>query len=690
VLDRPLEQRTLDPSCGSGTFLFHAVRRFLNAADAAKIGNREALRKCTESIFGIDVHPVAVINARVTYLLAMGEERLRDHPSLSIPVYLGDSLQWDTEEVLTGQTVHIRVPAHGAEEEQDPGKVPNLTFPIRLAGDPALFDDVLNEMLRLSEQKAPSSAFENWIEQRVKTDKVLLETRDTLTATYKNLRRLRAEERNHIWGYVARNLSRPVWLATTGQKVDAIIGNSPWLAYRDMSAEMQKRLRGECEERSLWAGGKVATHQDESAYFFARCVELYLKKNGAIAMVLPYATMTRQQYRGLRSGVFASKLTRKRGVRVYASVRFNEAWAFDESVFPLFNIPSCVLIATEGEPGPLPMKVTAYSGQLPRRDASALEADAHLTSQPASWPEGNESRVAGYSNKFRQGATVVPRFLFVIKRVSAGRLGSNPETPVAESSRSNLEERPWKDLEALRSPVEKQFLRPLYLGESIAPFRLLEPRESVIPWDEANASLLVSGSAQQGGYRHLAKWMKDAETVWDDHKSKSSKLSLIEQLDYFGKLSAQMPLPAIRVIYAASGTLPAAAILKDKSAIVEHSLYWTQPASAAEAEYLLAILNSESLRAFVASRQARGQFGARHFDKLLAESIPEFEPSNPLHQKLAAEGTRAEKVAALVELPEATHFIRARGLIRKALREDGVAGRIEKLVARLLTKRPQL
>jgi len=247
-------------------------------------------------------------------------------------------------------------------------------------------------------------------------------------------------------------LSRPVWLATTGQKVDAIIGNPPWLAYRDMSSEMQKRLRTECEQRSLWAGGKVATHQDESAYFFARCVELYLKKNGTIAMVLPYATMTRQQYRGLRTGVFASKPTREGGVRVYGSVRFNEAWTFDESVFPLFNIPSCVLIATEGEPGPLPAKVTAYSGQLPRRDASAVEAEAHLSSQQASWPEGNESRNAGYSSRFRQGATVVPRFLFVINRVSAGRLGSNPDAPVVESSRSNLEERPWKNLEALRSP----------------------------------------------------------------------------------------------------------------------------------------------------------------------------------------------------------------------------------------------
>jgi type I restriction-modification system DNA methylase subunit len=35
VVDAPLEQRVLDPSCGSGTFLFHSVRHYLKAAEAA-------------------------------------------------------------------------------------------------------------------------------------------------------------------------------------------------------------------------------------------------------------------------------------------------------------------------------------------------------------------------------------------------------------------------------------------------------------------------------------------------------------------------------------------------------------------------------------------------------------------------------------------------------------------------------
>ena len=50
----------------------------------------------------------------------------------------------------------------------------------------------------------------------------------------------------------------------------------------------------------------------------------------------------------------------------------------------------------------------------------------------------------------------------------------------------------------------------------------------------------------------------------------------------------------------------------------------------------------------------------------------------------ATAARRAEKVAAQVPLKEGIHFIRARALIRKALAEDGISGRIDKLVERLL------
>ncbi|MBA4182044.1 MAG: hypothetical protein C0506_15750 [Anaerolinea sp.] len=92
----PLHQRVLDPACGSGTFVFHAVRRFLAAADAARMDNRSALNECGQKVFGIDVHPVAAIIARVTYLLALSDRVRQDRGRINVPIYLGDSLQWNT------------------------------------------------------------------------------------------------------------------------------------------------------------------------------------------------------------------------------------------------------------------------------------------------------------------------------------------------------------------------------------------------------------------------------------------------------------------------------------------------------------------------------------------------------------------------------------------------------------------
>lgn len=87
----------MDPACGSGTFLFHAVRAVLDAAEAAGLPPARAVKRAMARVAGIDIHPVAVIFARVTYLLAlMPALRAGGHPGqVSLPAYLGDALQWN-------------------------------------------------------------------------------------------------------------------------------------------------------------------------------------------------------------------------------------------------------------------------------------------------------------------------------------------------------------------------------------------------------------------------------------------------------------------------------------------------------------------------------------------------------------------------------------------------------------------
>jgi hypothetical protein len=64
--------------------------------------------------------------------------------------------------------------------------------------------------------------------------------------------------------------------------------------------------------------------------------------------------------------------------------------------------------------------------------------------------------------------------------------------------------------------------------------------------------------------------------------------------------------------------------------------------------------------------------------------IPQFHPKNRLHLDLANAAAEAEKAAVRIALPEDIHFIRARKLIRDALKADGIAQRIDALVTRLL------
>jgi hypothetical protein len=133
-----------------------------------------------------------------------------------------------------------------------------------------------------------------------------------------------------------------------------------------------------------------------------------------------------------------------------------------------------------------------------------------------------------------------------------------------------------------------EFLRPLYLGESIAPYRLLDATLAVIPWDEEHSKLLDRDAARDAAHINLSRWLTTVEEAWAQHGKRKDEL-LVPRLDFFGQLSAQLPIAPVRVIYGASGTLPAAAILRDPRAIVEHKLYWTA-ASGDEAPYLLAIL----------------------------------------------------------------------------------------------------
>jgi hypothetical protein len=502
---------------------------------------------------------------------------------------------------------------------------------------------------------------------------------DAMVETFERLTTLYKAGKNHIWPYVLRNLVRPLWLSRPDQRADVVLGNPPWIAYRYLSAEMKTNLREACVPLNLWVGGMLATQQDISALFWARCAERYLKAGGTIAFVLPYAALNRPAFGGLRRGEFRN-----------LHVQIEEAWSFDETVQPLFPVPASVLIGKREAGAGLPRTVERYTGSLCRRDASEAEADRDLRHGSAPWPpiptlEG----ISPYRARFKQGATIVPRRFFFVERAVGGRLGQNPAAPRVRGKTGPLDKRPWSTVEPPNGPIEAEFLRPVLLGETIAPFRVLTAATCVVP--VRGREVLDSRSAADAGFRHLATWLRDTEAKWAANASqrvdRTLRMSLRQRIDHMRGLSSQLPTPATRVVYAKAGTLFAAGVLTDVQTLVDHMAYWAPARSMAEAQYLTALLNSETARLLIAPMQPKGQGGARHFDNLIWElPIPEYDRRIEPHRDLAAAAATAERVAAAVALPQGAYFTRQRRVIRDALVAHGIAREIETLVARLLDR----
>jgi len=254
AVDHPLEQRVLDPGCGSGTFLFHAIRNFLGEAEDADMPRERRAAEACAHIAGTDIHPVAVIIARVTYLLALAPALSYRAGALSIPVYLGDAMQLSISEFLAGKELIIRVPPPPAGEGQSGESNGNgreqLDFPETFCRDPALFDKAIERMRSGSLEGLTRAQIEASLlritEQHYRAD-VTTEQKlaiEDLGKTYVTFDRLRRDRRDTIWAYVARNLSRPLAYSAAGGWANVVIGNPPWLAFRHMSADLQKRFKG--------------------------------------------------------------------------------------------------------------------------------------------------------------------------------------------------------------------------------------------------------------------------------------------------------------------------------------------------------------------------------------------------------------------------------------------------------------
>ena len=661
LLDANPRGTMLDPACGSGTFLYLAIREKRERLR----DSIETLRHIIDSVYGADIHPLAVIVAKTNYILAMGDLLKKRKGTITIPIYLTDTVKLPERWAKT-ETADYEVTINGR----------NIYLPELLLVNLALYDQAIElakEFARQNKSKIITlELFRNFlIAQRFpNTDDAPLV--QVLFNIVEALKHFIDTERDTIWAFVLKNIYKPLFFK---RKFDFVIGNPPWIAFRFMEPAYQAFLKRQIinEYKLLTGRGELITHLEVATLFLVRTADLYLKSNSTIAFVLPRSLFSADQHDGLRKRTFKFSEDAKQ------NLFWREVWDC-ENVAPLFNVPACVLIAEkaphpippppagEGEGGGIPGQI--LSGKLKRKNASLAEAERalavenvefslHTRGKRSFWAKekGTDTKAASfYKARFAQGATIVPRSFWFVQ-VKPSPLGFNPDLPPLETAdRARQEAKEAYKSVFFKGTVENRFLYATLLSTYLLPFGHLAYRLVVLPTEpkEGHYELFDSTKARKNGFLHLARWLERAEQEWTKRRSaKAGRITALGWLDYRRKLTSQNPQAKYRVIYNTSGTYLTAAVVENepiefeingqriamRGFIADTKTYFCELSNRHEAFFLVAILNAPVIDRLIKPMQSRGLWGPRDIHKKALElPIPQFDAGNTTHLRLAEFG----------------------------------------------------
>lgn len=674
----------LDPSCGSGSFLRAAIAHLLNANPDGSDASR--LRQILENVVGIDIHPLAVIIARATYLLAIRSLVKGSRRPIQIPVYLADSLFLPTEveQFSLGEVPGFEIRFGGDRK---------VSIPEELVKRPELFDPAITAASRIAVDHAESgkesrktlAAYLHKVVPQLSAHDKANAMVDALWKFTSELSDLIKRKQNSIWAFIVRNSYRPAMLR---DRFDFILGNPPWLSYRYIAdPEYQAEIKNRAIEDYAIAPRhqKLFTQMELATIFLVHTLSTFARTGGKLGFVMPRSVIAADQHQNLRSRQYK------------APIHLTSYWDL-RAVRPVFNVPSCILFASKEANSPRPVQTYSlpaveWAGNLPKRDISWHEAQSLLTATEAtarliylgnrnalSTSKGRTfpNKPSRYYSSFHQGATIVPRsFYFVSVRDMQGTLDPDRLYTVETDPGQAEVAKPPYDTVHMKGRVEGRFIFSTALARHLLPFALIDPPAILLPCEARDSSLtvLTADALRHRGYREFARWMHEAESLWNAaRKQKAERQTVYEWLDYQGKLTDQNLSHPYLVLYNAAGTNIAAAVLARCSLsmpfVVDHTLYWAACGTEEEAHYLAAILNSNVPNDEIKPFQSLGLMGERHIHKKVLElPIPSFDEKEPHHRKLAELGAEAHHQAAVFieETTLSDSLGKRRGMVREVV-----------------------
>jgi hypothetical protein len=636
-------KRLLDPACGSGTFLVMAINRakrwFSEHRDQAGFGESEFVRLILNNIVGFDLNPLAVMAARVNFLLAI-RDLVRSSDPFELPIYLCDS---------------VMTPAEYGSLFVQGRRLKTAVGDIVIPSEVTTSRGILSKWAEIIELAIQDDYSTDEFLTRCTSDGVPTQERDLHRAVFERLTTLNKEGRNGIWARIIRNAFAPLF----EDRFDFLIGNPPWInweslpkAYRDDLVEVWKRygLFNLSASAGRLGGGK----KDLSMLFVYVGVHKFLRDGGTLGFVITQTVFkTKGAGEGFRRLFFDEDPPG--GGRVWIA----PALVDDISAVNVFDGASnrtAVFIAHKRRKKfQYPVRYEMWRGP------SRISSDVSRTTV-----QGLTSRTVMHALPIERGNDMSP-WLSLPKPlldVAQNAIGKSPYRAMAGCTTwlngvywlkviNNLDEKlvlvenlhdigRTEGIAKETTKIERDLVFPLLRGRDVSSWKATPSISILIPQDPTTRKG-YSDTDMKRRWPNAFRFLKKFEA---ELRERSGYRKYFDPSDPFYSIYnfSGQTLAQFKVVWADMGADIQAAVVSAKTPICpEHHVMFVPTDTEAEAHYICGILMSSAARAVIAGYTTTTGKSTHVVDVL---NIPRFRQTEKTHAKISAASSACHEAAA--------------------------------------------
>ena len=623
--------RVLDPACGSGAFLVHALERLADIRGVAGDARPAAVRRrdvLTRSIFGVDINPMAVWLCELRLWLSMvidAEDRdglaVAPLPNLDHHVRVGDALAGEGfEHVIAGaaQLTTFRL------------RYTRATGARKRTRARALDREERQHTIRELERAATSVSAQRRDLVVSMRGRDLFGQRIAPTANVRAaLTQLRAASRDARRRLTAVRAGGALPFSFRSQFADVgaaggfdlIVGNPPWVRIHRLGpsqrTDFARRFRSWRE--ASWSDGAIdsragrgfASQVDLAALFVERASQL-ARPGGAISLLVPAKLWSSLSGGGVR-----------RVLQDDCRVAVLEDWsespaAFDAVVYPSMLVARRNGSSRAGSPGASP-NASSQEPQNVRETRAAVHYRHHVltwTQPPASipldaspgapWlmlpPDARRAFDLLTERGTRLSRSILGRPLLGVKTGCNDAFLVTPHITWRDIAADSNDACPVT-AQGRDGSVERRILRPALRGEDIRPWITPPPDAALIfPHDEQGIAL---ARLPAHASRWLAPWRRELEARTDSVRGS-------RWWSVFRTESADATLA--RVVWSDISRVPRATVLEPgDETLALNTCYAIAAPTMDDALTFAAILNSAPAAAWLCALAEPARGGYRRF-----------------------------------------------------------------------------